>query len=411
MGGCRCTFRECENSTTSKPGMHFFHYPIRDWPRLEKWAINADKREFKMLALSKLKNRVVCEDHFRNEMFMNYLKESLIKTAVPTLDVLDDGRVWDVETNSIDEREEWVIPNKQKPERSKEKESSLIVPMQTDNATMQIQFLDAEQSKIEISSVGSRQPKLLNKDPHPLPVAGSSQTTSTVLRKLVFKRKKSTSEEKTAQKVQVLSIQRVKKPFSNIEQIEHFENCVPCDDMPASALPSSSTDETIILDQPDPIIQTAVSTVIDPALLEKLEQNSREISELKGLLKEALNKPAPEPKVITVEVPTIVPAPAAAINNNSSPKLEKGPHMNKVQLFNGIKRYLNPTMVALLRMELFGGSAEREWKTDEKSLAVELLGMGDNVYDHFCEEFRFRLPSKKDVQKWNEQELNDDDAS
>lgn len=110
MGGCRCTFRNCENSTSSRPGMHFFHFPIRDWDRLEVWAANAGKLDFKDLPVSKLKNKVICQEHFENRMFMNYLKEGLVKTAIPTLDILDDGRLWHIESNAVTEREEWVVP-------------------------------------------------------------------------------------------------------------------------------------------------------------------------------------------------------------------------------------------------------------------------------------------------------------
>lgn len=39
---------------------------------------------FAKLPMPKLKNKVVCEEHFKNECFMNYKKDSLTKSAVPT---------------------------------------------------------------------------------------------------------------------------------------------------------------------------------------------------------------------------------------------------------------------------------------------------------------------------------------
>lgn len=199
----------------------------------------------------------------------------------------------------------------------------------------------------------------------------------------------------------------------------HQEELVP-DEAPSVATPSSSTDVEVNkhdplmnepppaeLPPPPPPAPPVVQIVTDPSYVDKLEQTSAEIAELKKILTEVLNKPTPEPQIITVPVPT--PAPQAEPSGSSSPKVEKGPHMNKVQLFNGIKRYLNPTMVAMLRMELFAGSPDRQWKADEKTLAVELNNLGEKVYDHFCDEFRFRLPSKKDVQKWEEEALEDDD--
>lgn len=400
--------------------MHFFHFPVRDWPRLERWASNADKLDFKKLELSKLKNKVVCEDHFRKNMFMNYLKESLTKTAVPTLEVLEDGNVYDLEMNVIEAREEWEVPQKQDSERE-----PLLVPVDEQNTRMEIQFLDADDAVEEVPIVNvtpvlkKSHPVLLNKTPNPVPirlfqtespkkVAASPTPPNAVLRKVVIKRKNtSPNDTPGSSKVQVLSIQRLprKETFEPVEES-------PAADKPTPAMPSSSTD--ISTDTtPSVVPETAPAPpvpVLDPIYLEKLEQNSTEIAELKKLLVEVLNKPIPEPKVITVPVPTPAPQPPPS-TEPTSPPVEKGPHMNKVQLFNGIKRYLNPTMVALLRMEMFGGSSERQWKTDEKALAVELLNLGDNVYGHFCDEFRFRLPSKKDVQKWKEQELEDDDAS
>jgi hypothetical protein len=86
--------------------------------------------------------------------------------------------------------------------------------------------------------------------------------------------------------------------------------------------------------------------------------------------------------------------------------------LNKVQLFNGIKRYLSPSLIALLRMELFGNPG-REYKKDEKIICQELMQLGDNVYNFFTDEWRIRLPDKKDVQKWHDEQLTeeDDDAS
>ncbi|XP_055616930.1 uncharacterized protein LOC129762562 [Toxorhynchites rutilus septentrionalis] len=398
MGGCRCTFRNCENSTASRPGMHFFHYPIRDWPRLEKWAAFANKVAFKELPLAKLKNKVVCEEHFKNSMFMNYLKESLTKTAVPTLDVLAGERVLDLETNAAVPREEWIVPEKE----SKEPEP-VLVSLDSDNTRMQIKFLDEDEPVQEQKPVRNNNTVILNKEPEFVAVNAPS---TAILRKVVIKRKNppSNGEVPSGSKMQILSIEKLPKKATIVETVS--------EETPALATPSSSTDITInkppLIIQPEPVVIPQPSApVIDPALMEKLTQNSNEIAELKNLVVEALNKPPIEPKVITVPVPTPVVSPAECL----SLKLEKGLPMNKVQLFNGIKRYLNPTMVALLRMEMFGGSAERQWKTDEKSLAVELLSLGENVYDHFCDEFRFRLPQKRDVQKWKDEELNDDDAS
>lgn len=82
--------------------------------------------------------------------------------------------------------------------------------------------------------------------------------------------------------------------------------------------------------------------------------------------------------------------------------------LTKAQLFNGIKRYLSASMVSLLRMEMFG-SSEREWKSDERHVAVDLLRLGENVYKYFTDEWRFRLPALRDVRNWLSQSVVMDD--
>uniref|UniRef100_A0A1I8P5G6 THAP-type domain-containing protein n=1 Tax=Stomoxys calcitrans TaxID=35570 RepID=A0A1I8P5G6_STOCA len=82
--------------------------------------------------------------------------------------------------------------------------------------------------------------------------------------------------------------------------------------------------------------------------------------------------------------------------------------LSKAQLFNGIKRYVSSSMTALLRMEMFG-SSEREWKTDERQVAVDLLCLGESVYEYFTDEWRLRLPGIRDVRDWSNQASNMDD--
>ncbi|KAH8349672.1 hypothetical protein KR084_003970 [Drosophila pseudotakahashii] len=76
--------------------------------------------------------------------------------------------------------------------------------------------------------------------------------------------------------------------------------------------------------------------------------------------------------------------------------------LSKPQLYMAIKKYLGPTMAALLRMEMFGGSEERTWKDDEREFATELLQLGDEVYKYCCDEWRFRLPSLRTARSWLE---------
>lgn len=84
MGGCRCTYKNC---TIRSDGVtHMFHYPVFDKVRCHQWLTNGQKLEFLNLKVSQLKNRVVCQHHFKDDNFMNFLKDKLTFDAVPTLD-------------------------------------------------------------------------------------------------------------------------------------------------------------------------------------------------------------------------------------------------------------------------------------------------------------------------------------
>lgn len=127
---------------------------------------------------------------------------------------------------------------------------------------------------------------------------------------------------------------------------------------------------------------------------EEIKTLLKEVSEMKSILNEKLKQPAPS-----------VNPPKLNESSNINQSL-----MNKTQLFNGIKRYLSPSLIALLRMEIFGAPS-REYKKDEKIICSELLKLGDETYDFFSDEWRLRLPSKDTVKSWKLEEMTDDDAS
>ncbi|XP_045517950.1 uncharacterized protein LOC123710226 [Pieris brassicae] len=84
MGGCKCTYRNCTMKTDGKT--HMFHYPVFNKIRCHQWIINARRYEFLNLKVSQLKNRVVCQHHFKDDNFMNCQKAKLTMDAIPTED-------------------------------------------------------------------------------------------------------------------------------------------------------------------------------------------------------------------------------------------------------------------------------------------------------------------------------------
>lgn len=86
MGGCRCSYKNCKNNTKMSESAHFFHYPVKQKERCKAWIENAQKPEYFNLDEFQLRNKVVCEVHFQDECFVNAEKKRLLTTAVPTLD-------------------------------------------------------------------------------------------------------------------------------------------------------------------------------------------------------------------------------------------------------------------------------------------------------------------------------------
>uniref|UniRef100_A0A182MLR5 THAP-type domain-containing protein n=1 Tax=Anopheles culicifacies TaxID=139723 RepID=A0A182MLR5_9DIPT len=400
MGGCRCTFRECENGTATRKELHYFRYPVRNPERLKIWIRNAKRSEFLDLPTDKLCNKVVCQEHFERQMFMNELRDRLTHLAIPRLMPTPDGNVLNVETNTESDNRpsnnQTLEPVKPSSEQTKIKlEEIQMLPTVQVSTTAEpphkkIKILNLESmnrnkaTPCEVIRIKTPKPKrterllqLLNKRVHPihhnaLPIKA---------------------------KATIISDENGEPTLVNEDNLDVYiqEDEVQSSDEPGE--PSCYTSNSTTVNDTTPPTPTPVTVpVLDPALSEKMDQTVHQLAELKKLVQDLSNRPDPQTMIVPAAVQTKV-------------VMEKGPQLTKAQLFNSIKRYLNPTMVTLLRMELFAGSSERQWKTDEKSLAVDMINLGEQVYDHFKEEFRFRLPSKSDAKEWQESgEIDADDA-
>lgn len=78
---------------------------------------------------------------------------------------------------------------------------------------------------------------------------------------------------------------------------------------------------------------------------------------------------------------------------------------NKIRQFNAIRNYLNPTMVALLRMDMFGGR-DYAYRADERQVSKEMFAKSPQMYEHMRNKWRFSLPPKEMLEEWND---NDDE--
>lgn len=64
-------------------------------------------------------------------------------------------------------------------------------------------------------------------------------------------------------------------------------------------------------------------------------------------------------------------------------------------------------MAILLQMELYG-TLDRIWQPEEKQLSLELMNLGEDVYQYMTEEFRWRLPSPSLVKKWEIEDCDEE---
>lgn len=504
MGGCRCVFRNCTNSTQTAQGMHFFHFPIRDKTRCEKWSFYSDNMSFMELPDDKLRNKVICEDHFRDRCFMNYKKERLIKTAVPTILKLATGEILDFERLELDDLN--TINNKKLSDttvnvitqplllNSKsmqnniaqddefsftmkyvEFENDYILPDNIEQYKNNSKYFQKKKPIILNSLASGSGTTFLNKEPdiisfplHDNPTNSTNVNNDEIIEhtenniiiieqtdddiydsdnvlehnvltiaaeinssnmnnkkneSLIGRYKKRKYENKSvtksikdradANKVEI-NKQMTNKTNNTENNKSTVENITPdnitLDNTKIDIITSydnirndnTSTENS----KPDNITKEDKNIIVssDVEMIEKdihtkmITDYEQQIVALKKLLTEKTN--AIETMKANNAIENVI-----NIETIKSPQ----PILTKNQLFTGIRKYLNPSMVALLRMEMFGNS-EREYKTDEKLFAKELYQLEGNVYNFLQDEWRFRLPSKKEVESWlNENDLDEDE--
>lgn len=397
MGGCRCSFYKCSNNTTlaketNSIHSHFFHFPIRDLKRCKSWAIYSNNIAFLSLPMDKLKNKVICDMHFPESSFMNYTRNKLNKTtALPTIFINEKGE----EVDLLSSPTEWVIANKNAKIPSHFNDS-ITAKIDIDDSNIEVEMPQPKRIKTEIpQKVGEM--RILNKMvPH-------QANKISPIKPIISNKNDSPSSSQFIQKSSPKSLitsTAVKKNPVKLEtspsyhQVKHVEKVK----VNKEIIPKVSTQSHNDSDQQEFEIVTVVSgdersevtSDNNEELKLLLAQTSLDISEIKSMLN----------KSISTSQQTSTKSEESNISQSQ---------LNKVQLFNGIKRYLSPSLIALLRMELFG-APNREFKKDEKIICTELLKLGDETYDFFNDEWRIRLPSKDQVKSWQNLEMTDDDA-
>lgn len=465
MGGCRCTFRECTNNTVNSPGKHFFHFPYKDSERCKKWALSSDKISFLQLPWTQLRNKTICEDHFIDSCFMNFKRERLVKTAIPTLDRTKTGSIIDVK---LDERKletlEYCfmdkgsnqqiidLPDTQQQQAQQRQRPQSLSEQQLQKRVIHVNLSvnenpSADDDDLLDAYVVSESDPLNAVDPAQsvpekrMPVDSKPLVLNRICPKRVKRIDVRKAPERTPEKVTILPKQigfineeiettcipnkRIKSEFGGKKVLtklvsgraygnllavttknEIIETVTPSLEIEPTDNCLNDTITANILEKINHIEERDANKVDKSLYMRMMEEHAKQIEDLKKLLTEKLAD-----KKCDANDDQAMGSDAAPHSSAGTRfiRVEKGPAMTKVQLFNGIRKYLNPTMVALLRMEMFG-SAEREYRPDERQLSKELYNLDQNVYDYMRDEWRFRLPAKTEVEKWLKDSSNDDET-
>lgn len=355
---------------------------------------------FLELPANKILNKVICDFHFKENNFMNYKRERLTKTnAVPTVYISPSTNA---EVDLLTHPTDWVEANQRKAlpesflksERINIDESSNSVciveyPPSSPPPPKKVKQSDTPVVRILNGKASSSGEVTVQRLVKKLPALSASCQQSEVV--------KVAGEHYTIRK---LPLSTPKPATSGAKIIKQEIMQKPRDDLllevnePTIDL-SPETSPVINIPKSLPANSPSLSETVPEDLKPILMDSLKRIAEIKEMLNEKQSEPAPSTSKNTEDNLNITPS-----------------HLNKVQLFNGIKRYLSPSMNALLRIELFS-TPGREYKKDEKIICQELLLLGDKTYSFLSDEWRLRLPAKKEVQQWiDEQETEeDDDAS
>lgn len=418
---------------------------------------------------NKIKNKVICDGHFKIECFMNWKKERLIKSAVPTIMITEDGSAIDLEENPQDfilKNEQIEVPRnfmvlaERNSNSLNETATSTTPPSQTSNTKTTINLSELESDPITLvlqnpraersaqNSISSKpqtkevtcysKPTHINekssatnsKAPSiqtpPKIIAGTSKCTATPEKIIQQTPERRLIRCENLNQAKNYIIQKGRSPVSNMV----FRKLQPKLDSPVKPplvkrIKLSESESPVKLNEE--MVDITDEVEIIPFVQEDEEKDDEKEMKVEAKPIPEINHPTETTSTLLVKALiesrkkieelnlklSALQSQVQITNQPEKPIKTEPLQLNKAQLFNGIKKYLNPSMSSLLRIELFETQG-RQWKNDEKSLSVELYKLGQHVYEYMRDEMRFRLPPSALVEKWiadNDHLLDDlDDA-
>lgn len=352
MGGCRCSFRDCPN-TTKTENIHFFHYPVKHKERCRVWIDNALKPQFCDLEEEQLRNKVICDQHFEEKWFPNPQRKRLLQGAIPTL-----------LGNNVTEASNGTITKEKEPPLFPQHHQDIQVLPANDDGTVFVLDTDTmftKSSKIEsyVYENGSLLPSSVLA---PLSAPFHRSTWQNLKRSVV-------GESFNHQLIESNVVEKVEPPDVTVkteipDYIERTSdsqvNSTEQSDANYEPLPKRSATDEKVVHYPVKQFRNAPDRdqpVLGKTYMRKIKQHSRDIASIKKLLKE---------KTIVESKPSIT------------------------SVLEVLREELPPSLYTVVTLSL---NQECQLTEDDVDFFTIIHRLSPTVYELLTEKFKWNLPS------------------
>lgn len=343
MGGCRCSFRDCPNTTRTE-NIHFFHYPVKQKDRCRQWIENAKKPQFCDLEEDQLRNKVICDQHFEEKWFPNPQKKRLLQGAIPTL------------------------PGKYLENISPEKITSLGNHMETTpfvSHDVDIQVLPANDEGtvfiLDTEAMFTKSQKIesyIYQNGAVVPSSLVSSTSTSFNSSPKSPRSKIIRDQKVEQAKHIFGFEKSTNSHEVLVKNEYsdYSDIISESDMPSiqeenfEIVPKRVATEEVVLREKD--IQ---NSNLNKTYLQKIKQHGKDIASIKKLLKEKLTETKP--------------------NTNG--------------ILSVLREQLPPSLFTVVALNL---NEECELTEDDVDFFTIIHRMSPDVYQLLIEKFKWNLP-------------------
>lgn len=406
MGGCRCVYRNCQSSTNTVHGLHYFHFPIRDQKRCDEWIKNSRKQSFYSMPREKLRNKVICSLHFEDKYFTNEKHDRLIHNAVPTLgceDAPDEEVLENTDTSRKKEENITLIPTSEDNTKfilSDEGFSGMSYTIYDDNVVPTSTLPQYQQTDQKIYAVlrksanaNTQIQKVIKRPKFMTSVVKIQPATKNIKQEAAAEKNiTSYSLSTDGNDVKVELSQTQKDDFDQL--IESKENEVPLlnndvtlqkkgeNEFSISVLPdiqqnvvdtTEIQNEVIITkNKPD---KREFAVTPEKEYIRQIRSNSKQIVELKRLI----NKQNRLHKFL--------------LQKKQLCKFRKKEKFNKFKIINGLKKFLKPSLLAILKLELLANE-DIVMTDEEEKFILQLYTEDPDCYNVLRKKYKWNLPTE-----------------